>query len=153
MTRRRDADDVISLNSGSLDSDGESSMRSRSRSRSPSSRRSSSRSRSRSRSSSRRRRRPIRSVRNYLFREKKKKEERGVDRFLGNPNEIIYVTRDPNKHKIIFRKKKGKFKRNKIPNKACSYLLSHCAKRHPLMSENKKHEAVITIKKRKKILR
>lgn len=78
----------------------------------------------------------------------RKKNTKGVDRIMGKKNEIIYLTKDDLQHKVVFKNKSGRFKSARIPNKACSYLLSHCSKTHPLMGENKKHTAFITIKKR-----
>lgn len=64
-----------------------------------------------------------------------------LERAIKNPylrqvsdNELRY---DYPPHSLSFKLKKGKFKTNRVPNKVCRLLTSHCTKRHPLLRDQK----------------
>lgn len=62
-----------------------------------------------------------------------------------SPNALRYEY-DP--HSLTFNMENGEFQTNRLPNKACRYLLSHCSKRHPLKRDQLPRHTVINIKKR-----
>jgi hypothetical protein len=131
---------------------GSSSSRSRSRSRS-SGRGSSSRSRSGNRSNSRSTSRSSSGSSSSSCSSSSSRSSRSSESrrrgILRNP----YLRRVSNKkleynynpHKLTFRLRSGKFKRNQIPNKMCRLMLSHCSKRHPLKRDEKPRNTVISI--------
>lgn len=62
-------------------------------------------------------------------------------------NMLKYTSSD-GKHTIRFILDNGKFTETKLPNKACSYMLSHCSKRFDEGRDKKKLRAVVRMKRK-----
>ncbi|GFX53097.1 uncharacterized protein TNCV_3285601 [Trichonephila clavipes] len=63
--------------------------------------------------------------------------------------ELVY---DYPPHRLTFHNDDKDFTVRRIPNKACSYLLSHCSKTHPIRRDTVPRNAVISIKKRRLVI-
>lgn len=85
---------------------------------------------------------------------KKKKKVKGKKKKRGRPKYKTIVSKKEIKHfygphRLTFQSPDG-FKKRRVPNKACRYLLSHCSRRHLTARDKRTRQALITLNKRKR---